>query len=170
MICRTCLRRATGLLFRPPIAPRVFSTTLAARNASAAAPTTSTAPPGLTPIETPGEAAEAAAAATAAAEGKAALSGCPAGTVLNGLSYIKGKPDLVAKPDDEYPEWLWRCLEVTKKSSQQGDASAGDEFCTFVFACCPPFFDPAQSLCVFSFPPFLFLCLQSRVWRVKPPS
>ncbi len=50
--------------------------------------------------------------------------------MLTGINYLKGKADLVAKADEEYPEWLWNCLEVQKKSGDEADAGAGDEFCT----------------------------------------
>lgn len=53
---------------------------------------------------------------------------CRAGTPLNGLNYIKGKTDPVALADEEYPEWLWDCLEVQKKDSDAADDEAGDEF------------------------------------------
>ncbi len=53
----------------------------------------------------------------AAAAGKPRLSSCPEGTVLNGLNYFKGQEDPVAKADDEYPTWLWRCLETDRKSA-----------------------------------------------------
>lgn len=56
---------------------------------------------------------------------------CRAGTPLNGLNYIKGKTDPVALADEEYPEWLWDCLEVQKKDSDAADDEAGDEFCGF---------------------------------------
>ncbi|KAJ9428909.1 mitochondrial ribosomal protein L37-domain-containing protein [Fusarium oxysporum] len=57
----------------------------------------------------------------------AARSSCAPGTVLNGLNYTKGGQDPVAKNDDEYPEWLWSCLEVLKKGADSADADAGDE-------------------------------------------
>ncbi|KAG6027223.1 hypothetical protein E4U19_002143 [Claviceps sp. Clav32 group G5] len=41
---------------------------------------------------------------------------CPEGTVLTGINYIKGGQDPVAKKDEDYPEWLWRCLEAIKKT------------------------------------------------------
>lgn len=37
----------------------------------------------------------------------------------------------MALPDNEYPEWLWSCLDVSKGSAAEEDADAGDEFCTF---------------------------------------
>ena len=119
MICRTCLRQATGLVTRPTVSSRTFSVALRARNA--AAPTTTAADlEAITPNKATGSENEA----------KPALSSCPEGTILTGLNYLKGKPDLVAKADDAYPEWLWRCLEVQQKSGDDADAGAGDEFCT----------------------------------------
>ncbi|KAM7209337.1 Mitochondrial ribosomal protein L37 domain containing protein [Naviculisporaceae sp. PSN 640] len=142
MICRTCLRRATGLSStllrtRPSTASAVlpssatqtalFTTGLRARNAAAVAsesPSSSSTTPNAAEI-------------VAAIQGDAAaaqdqtgrpVSSCPAGTVLTGLNYFKGKTDPVALPDEEYPEWLWRCLEVKKTASESGDAEAGDEF------------------------------------------
>lgn len=53
---------------------------------------------------------------------------CPEGTVLKGLNYTKGGQDPVAKKDEEYPEWLWSCLDVMKKA-EAADENAGDEFC-----------------------------------------
>jgi large subunit ribosomal protein L54 len=66
---------------------------------------------------------------TTAAETKASRSICAAGTPLNGLNFIKGKTDPVALADEEYPEWLWDCLEVQKKDSDAAEDDAGDEFC-----------------------------------------
>jgi large subunit ribosomal protein L54 len=111
------------------LAARPFTTTLPTRNAAptpaAAAPATTSASdessstPDLTPLTPP----------AAADSGAAPLSSCPAGTVLNGLNYFKGKTDPVALPDDAYPAWLWNCLEVQKKADAAADADAGDEFC-----------------------------------------
>ena len=53
---------------------------------------------------------------------------CPVGTHLKGLNYIKGRDDPVALAEDEYPEWLWRCLDV-KKVEGDGQTGMGDEFC-----------------------------------------
>ncbi|KAK5990814.1 YmL37 [Cladobotryum mycophilum] len=53
---------------------------------------------------------------------------CPEGTVLNGLNYTKGGQDPVALKDEDYPEWLWSCLDVMKKGSDADDADMGDEF------------------------------------------
>lgn len=127
MICRTCLQRATTLARRSvmPKTPirRTLSATAAPRQAAAAA-----APP---------PAGDAAAATTS--DEAPARSSCVPGTVLNGLNYFKGKTDPVALRDDEYPEWLWACLDVQKKASSDVDADAGDEFCTS-FSCSPSAF------------------------------
>lgn len=45
------------------------------------------------------------------------LSSCVAGTKLAGLNYFKNKPDIFAKEDLEYPDWLWGLLEDPKKKS-----------------------------------------------------
>jgi large subunit ribosomal protein L54 len=71
------------------------------------------------------------------AEEKQVLSSCPAGTTLQGLNYFKGKTDPVALPDEEYPAWLWTCLEVQKKASAEDETDVGDEFCMW-FSCIVP--------------------------------
>ncbi|KAF8656021.1 hypothetical protein AX16_002809 [Volvariella volvacea WC 439] len=38
-------------------------------------------------------------------------SSCPANTVIDGVNYLKDQPPVLAKPDEEYPEWLWTILE-----------------------------------------------------------
>ncbi|KAI0482304.1 mitochondrial ribosomal protein L37-domain-containing protein [Xylariaceae sp. FL0804] len=66
--------------------------------------------------------------ARAAAAGAEPLSACLEGTVLTGLNYFKGRADPVALRDDEYPAWLWRCLDV-KEGDDDADAVDGaDEF------------------------------------------
>lgn len=45
-------------------------------------------------------------------------SSCPAGTKLNGLNYFKNKPDVFAKEDSEYPDWLWNLLGDSAKDSK----------------------------------------------------
>lgn len=110
MFCTRCLR--TNVVRRQfAIARRQFS----------AAPFLRATEPALsTPTTAPGE---------AAPEKAPPRSICPEGTILTGLNYTKGAADPVAKKDEEYPEWLWSCLDVTKKSADgEGDA-AGDEFC-----------------------------------------
>lgn len=46
---------------------------------------------------------------------------------MKGINYFKGKDDLVALPEEEYPEWLWRCLDEKEAKEDKG-AAAGDEF------------------------------------------
>lgn len=70
-------------------------------------------------------------AGDAPAQAPTSRSICPEGTVLNGLNFTKGGQDPVALKDEEYPEWLWSCLDVMKKNSDAADESLGDEFCTF---------------------------------------
>ncbi|CAI7607507.1 unnamed protein product [Penicillium discolor] len=45
-------------------------------------------------------------------------SSCPAGTKLNGLNYFKNKPDVFAKEDSEYPDWLWNLLGDSTKDAK----------------------------------------------------
>lgn len=113
MFCTRCLR--TAVVRRQfPVARRQFSVAPFLRSAE---PTLST------PTTAAGEAAP--------ADKAAARSSCPEGTILTGLNYIKGGADPVAKKDQEYPEWLWSCLDVTKKTAEGEEDAAGDEFCTF---------------------------------------
>lgn len=69
-----------------------------------------------------------------AGEGKQQLSSCAAGTPLNGLNYFKGKTDPKALTDEQYPAWLWRCLDRPEKAGEGEDReNAAAEFCTFFF-------------------------------------
>lgn len=130
MICRRCLTSVSSLTRTiphraAPVILRSFASTTIQRNAAPAAapaaPSTSENPTFSTPL---GDAATA-----AAAEAKPALSACAEGTVLNGLNYLKNKTDPVALADDAYPAWLWSCLDVTvKKSDDAGAADAEAEF------------------------------------------
>lgn len=109
MFCTRCLRAAIPQRQLPFI--RQISTT--ARFLAAE-------PPLSTPTTQPGE------------SPKPALgqrSSCVEGTVLNGLNYTKGGQDPVALKDEEYPEWLWSCLEVTQRVSTDADNANADEFC-----------------------------------------
>ncbi|KAF8447413.1 mitochondrial ribosomal protein L37-domain-containing protein, partial [Boletus edulis BED1] len=53
---------------------------------------------------------------------KDAASSCPAGTIMTGLNYLKGEPPILAKPDEEYPAWLW---ELTKPRQLVDDGPGG---------------------------------------------
>lgn len=37
-------------------------------------------------------------------------SSCAPDTVLAGLNYLKNQPPVLARPDEEYPAWLWTIL------------------------------------------------------------
>jgi large subunit ribosomal protein L54 len=56
-----------------------------------------------------------------------AISSCPPGTVLTGLSVIKDQPDPVALPDDQYPAWLWTVLDDNKAKLEKGEKKEGGE-------------------------------------------
>lgn len=126
MICRHCLQRASALARRAPLR-RTFSTTFPSRNAATTSATVSPSPAtaGTTDFPTPVLTTPLASSPDA----PPALSSCPPGTVLSGLNYFKGKEDPVAKADDEYPAWLWRCLDAPKKAGAEEGEEQGDEFC-----------------------------------------
>lgn len=108
MLCTRCLRATIAR--RPfPIA-RQFSA--AARFRSAEAPLS-------TPVTEPGQ---------APSPAPEARSVCIEGTVITGLNYLNGGKDPVAKKDEEYPDWLWSCLNVEKAGADDADPDAGDEF------------------------------------------
>ncbi len=50
----------------------------------------------------------------------------PGGTPLNGLGYLKAKPTVLAKEDDEYPDWLWTLLVTESGSKTRNGLSAAD--------------------------------------------
>ncbi|KAI9639976.1 hypothetical protein NHQ30_011645 [Ciborinia camelliae] len=54
-------------------------------------------------------------------------SSIPAGTILRGLNFLKGRDDPVALKEEEYPEWLWHCLDK-KKAVDGAEETGGDEF------------------------------------------
>jgi large subunit ribosomal protein L54 len=56
-----------------------------------------------------------------------AISSCPPGTVLTGLSVIKDQPDPIALPDDQYPAWLWTVLDDNKAKLEKGEKKEGGE-------------------------------------------
>ncbi|KAL7789391.1 mitochondrial ribosomal protein L37 domain-containing protein [Trichoderma ceciliae] len=107
MFCARCLR-ATVARRQLPFS-RQFSSSQRFRSAE---------PQLSTPTSDAGEAAKPAATSRSI---------CLEGTVLNGLNYIKGGQDPVAMKDEEYPEWLWSCLNVMKKADTEDD-NLGDEF------------------------------------------
>ncbi|GLB34539.1 putative mitochondrial ribosomal protein L37 [Lyophyllum shimeji] len=38
-------------------------------------------------------------------------SSCARDTVITGVNYLKGQPPVLARADEEYPEWLWTILQ-----------------------------------------------------------
>ena len=50
----------------------------------------------------------------------------PGGTPLQGLGYLKAKPVVLAKEDDEYPEWLWTLLDAESGVKGTDGKSAAD--------------------------------------------
>ncbi|TDZ25945.1 54S ribosomal protein L37 [Colletotrichum sidae] len=137
MICRTCLRRASALPRLPTSSAfalvRPFSASAPSRNAAAAAapagtsaaPDAAPAPPAkpITPPNLSNIKDE-----TLAAAPERPVSSCPAGTILNGLNYFKGKTDPVALTDEEYPDWLWTVLETKKEVTESADDLAAEMF------------------------------------------
>ncbi|KAI0395068.1 mitochondrial ribosomal protein L37-domain-containing protein [Xylariaceae sp. FL0594] len=137
MICQSCMLRASALSARvaravisnpsslswTPIRSRTISSSLTRQSAATAATTTTTSPTSDTSAP-----ANETLIADAVPEGKQPLSSCPPGTVLFGLNYFKNKQDPVALADEAYPEWLWRCLDVHKKTDEAEDVDAGDEY------------------------------------------
>ncbi|KAF9879971.1 hypothetical protein CkaCkLH20_02782 [Colletotrichum karsti] len=128
MICRTCLRRAPALpRLQTPSAGallRPFSLSAPTRNAATAAPDAAPAPPAnpAAPPKLSNVKEE-----TLKTPAKP-VSSCPAGTVFNGLNYIKGKSDPVALPDEDYPDWLWTCLEAKKEVTESVEDLAAEMF------------------------------------------
>ncbi|CAG8541370.1 10274_t:CDS:2 [Ambispora gerdemannii] len=49
------------------------------------------------------------------------ISAAPAGTVLQGINYLKDGTDPIALPDHEYPEWLWEILDEKKQKEWAND-------------------------------------------------
>ena len=64
-----------------------------------------------------------------------APSSMKAGTVMKDLSVLKDKPDPIALPDEEYPEWLWSILDepTTSISQKPSKASEGGNASGFDF-------------------------------------
>lgn len=48
-------------------------------------------------------------------------SSVPGGSELKGLAYMKNKPSVMAKEDNEYPDWLWGLLENDRVNAQEND-------------------------------------------------
>lgn len=120
MFCTRCIRASRQLPLRA--VTRTISTSSPFRAAAAeAAPE----PVLSTPVTAPGEKPK---------EPAAPISSCPEGTVIAGLNYLKDGTDPVTMKDEDYPPWLWDCLDVMKKASEEDGLD--DEFCAFPFSIC----------------------------------
>lgn len=119
MICRQCLRRASTLRPQSRIA-RLISTTPTPPALGAFTPTDA-APRFSNPLS--GTNAHPKPRAVALP-----ISSAPAGTPLKGINYLKNAEDPIALEEHEYPEWLWRCLDV-KKDDNANAEDVHDEFC-----------------------------------------
>jgi hypothetical protein len=139
MICSRCLQRSVPSRFIRPFS----STSLLSQtppSSTSASPRTK-GPPTVTstgaaqPFSTPLSPSPTALGITSHPAKKSAtplpVSSAPEGTVLKGINYIKGHNDPVALKEEEYPEWLWHCLDVSKKTAEED--AAGDEFCKFIY-------------------------------------
>lgn len=139
MICRQCLRKSSlrpssyfVRSFATAVSPGSLANTSPRPDGHSAATSTSTTQPFSTPLSS-----ETTSARPKTKRASIPVSSCPAGTPLKGLNFFKGKDDPVALAEEEYPEWLWKCLEGGKKSGvDAGGSAGGDEFCM----CLPVFY------------------------------
>ncbi|CZR65907.1 related to mitochondrial ribosomal protein L37p [Phialocephala subalpina] len=130
MICSRCLRRASAL--RPSSSiTRAFSTANPSFSPATATPPPATSTGIAQPFSTPLTPAPSDVSLGVNLRPKSKIplpvSICPAGTPMRGINYMKGKDDPVALKEEEYPEWLWRCLDVKKADDGEGGVE-GDEF------------------------------------------
>ncbi|KIW07718.1 uncharacterized protein PV09_01650 [Verruconis gallopava] len=138
MICRRCALRLASSFNATPLARRMISTThinaaeaISSKEIEQAKPRqdgdqpsaiSSAAQPFTTPISVSPTARGDKASKKKASDVPVVVSSCPAGTILKGLNFMKGKTDPVAMEDHEYPDWLWDVL----KSDTQDVADAVD--------------------------------------------
>lgn len=130
MICSRCIRRAAGIRPTSSITRAFASSTPRLYPIAPAATSTSAAQPFSTPL-TPSPSSE-----QSKPKPKTAIipaSSCPEGTPLRGLNYLKGRDDPVALKEEEYPEWLWRCLEVRVKDGDGDEGADQDLFGMYTF-------------------------------------
>ena len=118
--------------------PSFLSSTPAPSSPSIALPSTGASPP-----PPPQQAADDASKAS----GGKVLSSCTVGTRLQGLNYMKNKPDLVALDDSEYPSWLWGILEDGKGGSGKGNAEGAEGEIRKLYTLCSSPFYPDFHLC-----------------------
>jgi len=130
MICHRCLHRASALRIRPSVT-HSFTTFASSSSPSnpPAATSTSDAQPFSTPLSPAPNAASLGVHIRPKPKAPLPVSITPAGSTLKGLNFLKGREDPIALPEEEYPEWLWHCLDTGKKGGDEGVESTGDEFC-----------------------------------------
>jgi large subunit ribosomal protein L54 len=58
----------------------------------------------------------------------------PGGAPLHGIGYLKAKPTILAKEDDEYPKWLWTLLDSNSGAKAKDGMTATDVAGTICFA------------------------------------
>ncbi|TVY71290.1 hypothetical protein LSUE1_G004929 [Lachnellula suecica] len=129
MICRSCLRLKAPL--RPSSLSRPFTTSrpYLTPEAPPTATSTSAAQPFGTPLSpTPNPVSLGTSLKPKSGTQAPQTSICAAGTQMKGINYLKNKADPVALAEDEYPEWLWRVLDVKEKDGAGEGSEEGDEF------------------------------------------
>ncbi|KAG4412124.1 hypothetical protein IFR04_014745 [Cadophora malorum] len=135
MICTRCLRISSSSL-RTQSLTKSTSSLIRPFSSSSISPSPASTPatslPGLaqpfsTPLTPSPSSTSPQAKSATSKKGPTIVSSCPAGTPLKGLNYLKGRDDPVALAEEEYPEWLWTCLDKKEVEGEDGGA-AGDEF------------------------------------------
>ncbi|ESZ91756.1 60S ribosomal protein l37, mitochondrial precursor (yml37)-like protein [Sclerotinia borealis F-4128] len=132
MICSRCIKRS--IFSRLQSQSRAFTSTPFLSTPPPTLPSTPSTPSPSSPLTTNPPTTTTTATATSSKPSQPApkaaplpTSSTPAGTILKGLNFFKAKDEPVAMREDEYPEWLWHCLDV-KKVVDGDDAEGGDEF------------------------------------------
>lgn len=64
-------------------------------------------------------------ASTTGPKSRKVRSSVAGGALLQGLGYTKAKPQILAKEDEEYPDWLWGVLDEKGGSASGGVDVAG---------------------------------------------
>ncbi|KAI9639975.1 hypothetical protein NHQ30_011644 [Ciborinia camelliae] len=123
MICSRCLKRSP--FSRLQSQTRAFTST--PLQCSPPPTTTSAAQPFSTSLSAPPVAVGIPSSQPAKKATPLPTSSIPAGTILRGLNFLKGRDDPVALKEEEYPEWLWHCLDK-KKAVDGAEETGGDEF------------------------------------------
>lgn len=48
---------------------------------------------------------------------------------MPGLNYLKDQPPVIARPDEEYPAWLWKVLDTRQfPPKEQGPGGAAERY------------------------------------------